>query len=236
VGVGSPAEICGSKLTKHLAWLGNGERERKWAECRFPKLRGDPMTAMAMTVSNRGEVLRVATNTLAYLVLDDQKTILSFTPSDVKDSNHKDFAELNIKEGLVFDVRWHPAAAQIDSAEYVAGRDDTRADQFRTDEVSANLRAPEIPQKEESAQIVLHPNLAEKGRTVVRRAINPKVRKFGKILDTSQLRPGDLMLSEDLQADAISRLIAGLQTQGGTPLPMLGGRMRQCILATAKTS
>lgn len=59
------------------------------------------------------------------------------------------------------------------------------------------------------------PNSAEKDRTVVRRAISPEVRAFGKIVDTSQLRPGDLMLSQDLESDAISTLIRTVQTEGG---------------------
>src|SRR5262249_42111189 len=68
---------------------------------------------------------------------------------------------------------------------------------------------------EEPAQIVLRPDAAEKSRTVVRRAISPEVRAFGKVVDTSQLRPGDLMLSQDLDADTISRLIASVQGDGG---------------------
>lgn len=50
---------------------------------------------------------------------------------------------------------------------------------------------------------------------MVRRAISPEVRTFGKVVDSSQLRPGDLMLSQDLEADAISTLIASVQADGG---------------------
>ena len=169
----------------------------------------------AETRSNRGEVFRVASNTLAYLALDDQKTILSFTPSDVMGSDHRDFAELNMTRGLVLNVRWNSATAQIESAEYVAGgnRDDRSI--FRADgaaeENYANLPHPEIAQTDELAQVVLPPDLAEKGRTVVRRAISPEVRAFGKVVDTSRLRAGDLMLSQDLRGDAISNLIAFVQ-------------------------
>ena len=66
--------------------------------------------------SNRGKVFRVATNELAYLALDDQKTILSFTPFHVKGSDHKNFTELKVTEGSVFNVRWHPATTRIESA------------------------------------------------------------------------------------------------------------------------
>ncbi|MGB8898543.1 MAG: hypothetical protein WCC90_04500, partial [Methylocella sp.] len=33
-------------------------------------------------------------------------------------------------------------------------------------------------------------------RTVIRRAISPDVRKFGKLVDCSRLQPGDLLLSK----------------------------------------
>ena len=167
---------------------------------------------------SRGEVFRVATNALAYLALDDQKTILSFTPSHVKNSNHKDFIELKITEGSIFKVCWRPATEQIQFAEYVAGQDVTeeKLASSADDEGSyANLPHPDIAQSQEDAQVVLHPNAAEKGRTVLLRAINPAVRTFGKLVDTSQLRPGDLMLSQDLEADPTSNLIANVQVEGG---------------------
>jgi len=173
----------------------------------------------AETKSNRGEVIRVATNTLAYLALDDKKTILSFTPSDVKDSGHRDFAELKIMQGSVFNVSWQPVAGRIESAEYVAGQKLNERSAFRADDVPdenyANLPRPEIARIEGPTQLVLRPDAAEKGRTVVRRAISPEVRTFGKIVDTSKLRPGDLMLSQDLEADTISKLITSVQAEGG---------------------
>lgn len=66
-----------------------------------------------------------------------------------------------------------------------------------------------------SVQYELHPRNRPSGRISIRRAISTKLRRFGKILDTSSLWPGDLMLTRDLSPDYISTAIVSTQDEGG---------------------
>ena len=64
-------------------------------------------------------------------------------------------------------------------------------------------------------QCELHPKRAPSEQTLVPRALPHVTRAFGKLVDTTPLAPGDLLLTRELSPDRISKLIAKVQSSGG---------------------
>jgi hypothetical protein len=161
--------------------------------------------------SSRGEVIRVATNTLAYLVLNNRKEILSFTPNLVENNEGKNFEELGIVDGSVVDVSrrfGNDFMISVLQLERLAMRADDHSHY-------SDLPRPEIGDSRGSPQLTLHPDKEARSRFIARRAISPETRSFGKLIDCAPLQPGDLLLSCDLKPDIVSNLIAKVQLDGG---------------------
>jgi hypothetical protein len=64
-------------------------------------------------------------------------------------------------------------------------------------------------------QKILHPGMPATARIKVPRAVDPEARAFGKLVDCASLQPGDLLLSQELHPDAVSKLISKVQLNGG---------------------
>jgi hypothetical protein len=161
-----------------------------------------------------GEVIRVASDMLAYLALEDKTKILSFTPALVENFGGKGFKELQIAQGSIVRVSWVPEKGVVDAIVPLRGAP------FRSTRATKNdysdLPRPSIRDPStRSSQKILRPEAKPKANVVVRRAIKPETRSFGKVLDCTPLQPGDLLLSHDLIPDAVSNLIAKIQIDGG---------------------
>jgi hypothetical protein len=64
-------------------------------------------------------------------------------------------------------------------------------------------------------QKILHPGMPATARIKAPRAINPKARAFGKLVDCAALQPGDLLLSQELHPDVVGKQIVKVQLNGG---------------------
>jgi hypothetical protein len=77
----------------------------------------------------------------------------------------------------------------------------------------SNMNVPAITH--DSDRRGLFPDDPAKGVIQLVGAVSPGTRRFGKLLDTSELRPGDLVLSRYRNPDGISKHIEATQFVGG---------------------
>jgi hypothetical protein len=89
---------------------------------------------------------------------------------------------------------------------------DRADDEPRTTELSQTPDDKNDPPQE---QKILHPGMPATARIKAPRAIDPEARAFGKLVDCASLQPGDLLLSQELHPDAVSKLISKVQLNGG---------------------
>jgi hypothetical protein len=82
---------------------------------------------------------------------------------------------------------------------------------------TVELPPPTFDYKNDSPQEqkILHPVVPATARIKAPRAINPEARAFGKLVDCAPLQPGDLLLSQELHPDVVSKVIAKVQLNGG---------------------
>jgi hypothetical protein len=64
-------------------------------------------------------------------------------------------------------------------------------------------------------QIELHPGSAATSKASAARALPQATRRFGKLVNSTVLKPGDLLLSRELNPDRISTHITTVQVEGG---------------------
>jgi hypothetical protein len=163
-----------------------------------------------------GRVTRVVDDSLAYAMLEGSGRTISFAPNVLENYRGESFAELSVTEGTIIECDWIPALpvvvrASILNLSLARGSSDD----------AAPIGLPSFPtrtkpaEKVKEAQLELHPDRAPGRKIGILRAIPIATRKFGKLVDTSNLAPADLLLSRDLHPDRISTLITNVQTEGG---------------------
>jgi hypothetical protein len=165
-----------------------------------------------MNSSSTGKVVRIVGDSLVYVLIVDNQRTLSFIPSVIENYRGETLDELNIREGAAVDIEWDQNSGLVTRV-YVG--------ETPSNETEIPLPTRVLPETHgpfeslRSAQRELQPDQEIGGTTVPRRAIPMRTRKFGKLVDTSGLLPGDLLLSRDLQPDKVSQLICDVQGGGG---------------------
>jgi hypothetical protein len=173
-------------------------------------------------VHSFGSVDRLVGNSLAYLSVHDSSRTLSFGPDVVQDYRGETFEELQIVEGSTVSIDWQPSSGTVTKVSLAPHAQPT-GPTFRSGTQPASPIRRGIPPTRsfseerdvERIQTELHPEKDPKRTTEALRALPAATRKFGKLIDTSNLSPGDLLLSRDLTPDRISSLITTVQVDGG---------------------
>ncbi len=178
-----------------------------------------------------GQVSRISDNDFGYIYIKDAAQTISFVSADVSGHAGRNFGEMGIRVGdqvhiresdgnhiITVSDRQAPAVARASSifdffrkehSSVHADRDPPDAD----DEAAENLQA-EI---KSGLQSLLHldPGHAASDSINIPHALPIETRKFGKVLNTSGLLPGDLLLSSATVPTGISEKIYRVQHQGG---------------------
>jgi hypothetical protein len=174
------------------------------------------MTSSETVVRSLAKVERLVGDSLAYVSINDGRRTLSFIPSVIKDYGGESFEELQIVEGATVGVDWLASSGIVTNVS-VASKPQPGVRGFRSGAKADRL--PTRPSNKRgvaaNVQLELHPERSAKQHAAVLRALPSETRKFGKLIDTSNLSPGDLLLSRDLVPDKISSLITGVQRDGG---------------------
>jgi hypothetical protein len=167
-----------------------------------------------MIRQTRGEIIRKATDSFGYILLDDPKIILPFDIALVGNYRGQTFEEYGLSQGTHVDVDWNSDNCRIEVIRLLP-RGDVRVRSFGTE------TNPDIPRSSDPGpfanlgQKVLHPADAPRSGMRLNRAVSRETRSFGKLIDCSGLQPGDVLMSWDVENDGISKLIVNLQETGG---------------------
>jgi len=116
-------------------------------------------------------------------------------------------AELNVCERADIEIRWDRDTSIVVLATLRAAKRGGSSQPLEAARVT--------PAMGTEAQLELLPDALPGGTTRVARALPAATRSFGKLLDCSVLRPGDLMLTRDLSPEWTGKLISEVQTKGG---------------------
>jgi hypothetical protein len=164
-------------------------------------------------VATRGEILRIVDGALAYVVLADPHVVLPLVPSALANYRGETFEEWNIHEGSAVEVGFCRSAGTIESVK-LSQRVAQRAENGNR---TVELPRPTFDHQNRSheEQKILHPEMGAATTISAPRAFHPEVRAFGKLVDCTALQPGDLLLSQDLHPEEVSKLIAKVQLNGG---------------------
>ncbi|WP_338833679.1 hypothetical protein [Bradyrhizobium septentrionale] len=165
-----------------------------------------------------GRVERVVDSSIAYVTAEDQT--LTFGPGVVANYRGETFEELGIVPGRSVRLTWLPASGLVGrvALEGISGpRPPQRSIVEGTfgpddDNSSANRRGHD---RARASQLELHPDGDAVGSIAPFRSIPTATRSFGKLVDTSNLQAGDLILTRDIHPDGISTLITDVQREGG---------------------
>jgi hypothetical protein len=164
-----------------------------------------------------GEVLRIVTDTFAYLILDGTDEIVPFQIEIIDGYRGETFTEFGIEQGSRLEIIWDPVSKSLQSAKSPP-RDSTRSvpkDGYSS-RIPRSLGGEALREsKASSNQKLLNPDDKPARKINVTRAVNPEVRAFRKLVDCGALLPGDLLLSQSLSPDSISQLIEDVQVRGG---------------------
>ncbi len=174
-----------------------------------------------MSVGDRelGIVKRIDDDSLGYVNLEGRS--LSFRAEEIEDYHGQPFAQLGITEGATIEFIRDAAGriAQVfpvpeESAAEGPGGVVSRG-LFTTPQAQDVASIFEAPRPNES-QGELRPDAAPLGRRRPGGALPPHAWEFGKLIDTSLLQPGDLLLTRDVSNENwISRSIANVQKRLG---------------------
>lgn len=166
-----------------------------------------------------GTVGRVVDDSLAYLTLTDVEDTLCFVPGVLDGYRGQSFAEYGILPGAAVAVEWDVDAGTV--VRVALGSDalreaETRRHAFgRGGDGARERKASDAEEPLDVPVIELEPGADPKGKAVVLSALPLKTRQFGKIVDTSALLPGDLMLARECAPDKMSEMIVKTQEWGG---------------------
>jgi hypothetical protein len=159
-----------------------------------------------------GAVGRIVDDNLAYVSMEGGARTLSFSSSVVNNYRGETLEELNIRENSRIEVEWNEGSDLVTQV--------LLRELPSSIEAVALLprRTPAIRQGAlESADVQneLHPKESPTSVAIPMRALPAATRSFGKLVDTTKLLAGDLLLSRDLKPDRISKLIYDVQRDGG---------------------
>lgn len=164
-----------------------------------------------------GLVTRVVNNWVAYVHDPHASTTLSFTPAVVANYRGEFFDELNIKPGQKVEFR---STADGKVTNVIRPTREVVSD--RTGDVDGVLGARDGRGPGSGAQAELHPDAPAKSQVDCYRAIPKPTRQFGKLLNTSTLRAGDLLLSRGSEREEkkswMDNEIVQVQDAGGYSL------------------
>jgi hypothetical protein len=195
-------------------------------------MRVDKMTDQAR--QQNGEIVRVADDSIAYVYVREANRTLSFVPSAIENYRGESFAELGLTVGIVVGFEVHPKSDAIDHVRIPVRSTDkvlvTRGD------IDVTLPNRDFPAGNSSSQLILRPDRQPIKGVPITRALPLETRKFGKLVNTSVLAPGDLLLTSDLKPDNISRLIVEVQQKGGTTPMTPCGHTPQCMSVMVRAS
>ena len=178
-------------------------------------------------VASDGVIVRVVSDALGYVTAPDEQRTLAFVPEAIAGYAGEPLHELGITEGREVKVWWQPESGTVTRVEIVSlkhVRPEHKSagagqhDQIEAQEsVTASEPLPVVRQQPSpsTSQFELHPDRKAASSGAARRALPRGTRTFGKLVDTSNLRPGDLLLSREQEPDRISQLIAEVQAEGG---------------------
>jgi hypothetical protein len=166
-----------------------------------------------------GEIGRVVDNSLAYITLDGDDKTLCFSPNVLDRYQGQSFAEYGITTGAKVSVEWNSDAEVVNrvaiGSQALADADSRRSAFGSKEHPKNDKKASSERQEEMPAQIELHPAQEPRGTANIFSALPKETRAFGKIVNTADLLPGDLMLAREIEPDNISRMIANTQEGGG---------------------
>jgi hypothetical protein len=174
-----------------------------------------------------GVIERLVGDSLGYLRADVDRRTFSFVPAAIEKYKGQSFEEMGFVEKGSVKFSLDPNG-QIVTRIIVGSRRAHRPkpkhrkivdaiERVKTVE-SRTVGAKSAPQSTKiiSDQIELHPNDNATGDMKTARALPPSTRDFGKLIDTTNLWPGDLLLTRNVQADDyVSKIISEVQRQGG---------------------
>jgi len=167
-----------------------------------------------MIGQTRGEIIRKATDSFGYILLDDPKTIQPFDIALIENYQGQTFKEYGLSEGAHVDVDWNSGKNRIEQIRLLP-RDSVRVRSFGQ-ETNPDIPGPPNPAASaELEQKVLHPADEPRSEMRLNRAVSRETRSFGKLIDCSRLQPGDVLMSWDVENDGISKAIVNLQETGG---------------------
>ena len=156
-------------------------------------------------------VVRVVENTLAYAVFESDNHTVAITPDLIAGYNGEPFSDIGVAVGAPIHC-----AVDSDSESVTSVRPSAPMLQKQGLRNSPLYQSVPVRNDRESVQSELHPKAPAEGTISAPRALPPKTRRFGKLVDTSALRPGDLFLTREVKStDTLSELIKEVQLKGG---------------------
>lgn len=182
------------------------------------------MTRNTHLVTKSGVVSRVAGDSLAYIVASDGRNFCAVKGIAAISANGDSYAN-PLRVGDVIEFCYDAATQIVASLKVIA----SAAEATTTSELSESalfdswsdepleLLSASTASNSEISQIQLLPSDEPAGDIRVEDAIPVKTRSFGKLIDTSALQPGDLLLARDADGgrDLVSKLITDVQMRGG---------------------
>lgn len=162
-----------------------------------------------------GQVTRVVNNWVAYVHDTQAHATFSFTPAAVTNYGGEFFDELNIEPGQKVEFKTD-GEGKVTSVTPPK----RKLVSNHTPDSEGVLGAPDGRDASEGTQVELHPDASPKGVIRCYRALPKSTRNFGKLLNTSALRAGDLLLSRDREQEEgkknwTSNEIVRVQDAGG---------------------
>jgi hypothetical protein len=167
-----------------------------------------------MIKRTRGEIIRKATESFGYVLLDEPKVVLPFDVALIEGYRGQTFGEYGLSQGAQVDLDWSPDERRIEVIRLLP-RDGIRVRSF------GEQTNPDIPNSSGPVNLinleqkVLHPADLPRSEMRLNRAIPSETRSFGKLVNCAGLRPGDILMSWDLSDDNTSKMIVNVQEAGG---------------------
>jgi hypothetical protein len=168
---------------------------------------------MDQTETRQGEIVRVVDDSIAYIYVRGQHRTMSFIPAVIDNYRGESFVECGLSAGALVEFESQSGTDVVTRVRVQSQSSDTVREVMRGGDSTLPNRISHASTG--PPQCELHPDRPAAGSAAVLRALPTATRTFGKLVDTSILAPGDLMLSRELQPDKISKLIAKVQEDGG---------------------
>jgi hypothetical protein len=171
-------------------------------------------SGMSSAINVFGTVSRLVGSDLAYAVTDEgNPRVVSFGSEIATVFAGETLDELGFAEGAKVALAIEDGSGTVLQATKLA---DVQAAGRGTGRGSGTTPLPrDLPSPGTTGQIELIPDAPAFEKIKAPRAMPTETRRFGKVLDTRNLRPGDLLLSRDLTPEWTGRAISSVQQDGG---------------------